>query len=100
MKLKTLLELPTKIKIGFVQLDSRLSEILHHLMIDVEKLDDLKNMITETNNKLIKLNEKIEKLENFYKIEQTVSSLSDEQQWTKEQQEKEDHSRIDYLYAN
>jgi len=100
MKLKTLLELPTKIKIGFVQLDSKLSEILHHLMIDVEKLDDLKNMITETNNKLIKLNEKIEKLENFYKIEQTVSSLSDEQQWTKEQQEKEDHSRIDYLYAN
>jgi len=100
MKLKTLLELPTKIKIGFAQLDSKLSEILHHLMIDVEKLDDLKNMITETNNKLIKLNEKIEKLENFYKIEQTVSSLSDEQQWTKEQQEKEDHSRIDYLYAN
>jgi len=79
MKLKTLLELPEKIK---------------------EEFDTLKNMFNETNNKLIKLNEKIEKLEKFYKIEQTVSSLSDEQQWIKEQQEKKEHSSIDYLYAN
>lgn len=100
MKLKALLELPKEIKNEFTQLNTNFSNIFYRLKINTETLDTLKNMINETNNKLTKLNEKIEKLENFYKIEQPTSFLSDEQQWTKEQQEKKEQSQIDYLYAN